>query len=543
MAKPIHISNITGGNININTTGGGGSGTPTRDPAVTRFWLSSSRDGEGPAYEDYDVVGTLNDVWMAENGFQENSEGNTTWKKNIVKVEIGEHVDEIGAYAFYDGDKVGDGLDNLAEITIPNTVKAIREEAFMGCTGLTSIVIPDSVTSIGNDAFNDCSAITELTIGNGVKGIGQRAFSGCEALSSLSIGNSVVSIEESAFFGCQALNSITLPATIQYIGDSVFDACNSLTQIEIPGFTMFQVCSNSEYWGLPEDCVATCSNGTYTVGGEKPEVDPKDESEATEEQLTKITVLENGEEETISFNIRGIWTDKWNIDNDFQDPETYQWTKTIKGVVVGTNVTEIGSFAFYDGSRQSGTTGMGLFESIRIPNNVTKIGSLAFNNCTVLDNVNVPDSVVEIESQAFQECFGLETITIGTGIEYIGPRAFKECLALREVIFTGENLKSIGNAAFRECGNLETVNIPDGTTYVGRYAFYDCSSLSELEIPTSVKYIGKNAFLGTNLEILDIAGFTVEQVNEKADGWGIPKGCKVACSDGSTIIGEEGGKE
>ena len=67
-------------------------------------------------------------------------------------------------------------------VTIPDGVVSIGNEAFAGCRGLTSVTIPDSVTSIGNYAFNYCTNLTSVTIPVGVTNIGSYAFYGCSGL-------------------------------------------------------------------------------------------------------------------------------------------------------------------------------------------------------------------------------------------------------------------------------------------------------------------------------------------------------------------------
>lgn len=62
------------------------------------------------------------------------------------------------------------------DVTIPNSVTNIGENAFFYCTNLTSVTIPDGVTSIGEDAFNYCSGLTSVTIPDSVTSIGKDAF-------------------------------------------------------------------------------------------------------------------------------------------------------------------------------------------------------------------------------------------------------------------------------------------------------------------------------------------------------------------------------
>ena len=147
----------------------------------------------------------------------------------------------------------------VTELTIPNTVTAIKNFAFSYCRNLTSISISEGVTSIGECAFAWCGSPTSVTIPNSVTSIGSRAFAYCN-LTSISISEGVTSIGESAFSGCSNLTSITLPegSQLMNIGDEAFYDCSSLASITIPesvtsiGNYAFSGCSNLTSITLPE---------------------------------------------------------------------------------------------------------------------------------------------------------------------------------------------------------------------------------------------------------------------------------------------------
>jgi hypothetical protein len=102
-------------------------------------------------------------------------------------------------------------------IIMPDSLAAIGDSAFSGCTGFTSITIPAGVTTIGERAFSDCTALASITIPAGVTTIGSYAFSDCAALTSITIPASVTYIREYAFggwgryydSGCAVLTSVT----------------------------------------------------------------------------------------------------------------------------------------------------------------------------------------------------------------------------------------------------------------------------------------------------------------------------------------------
>ena len=156
------------------------------------------------------------------------------------------------------------GCTALVSITIPNSVTNIGSSAFFGCSGLTSLTIPYSVAYIGNAAFSVCNGLTSITVDaanpdfdsrdncnaiistttnslvlgcqntvipNTVTSIGISAFASCTGLTSLTIPNSVTSIQFEAFYGCTGLTSITIPSSVTSIANGAFFNCNGLTSI------------------------------------------------------------------------------------------------------------------------------------------------------------------------------------------------------------------------------------------------------------------------------------------------------------------------
>ena len=84
--------------------------------------------------------------------------------------------------------------EEITDLTIPESVTAINDYAFKGCTGFRSVTIPSSVTKIGSYAFSECSGLTRVTFNDGLECIGDHAFWLCQELASYTIPTSVLSV-------------------------------------------------------------------------------------------------------------------------------------------------------------------------------------------------------------------------------------------------------------------------------------------------------------------------------------------------------------
>lgn len=70
-------------------------------------------------------------------------------------------------------------------ITLPSTIRQIKEEAFAECFELHELHIPDGVTSIGDSAFRNCISLENITLGSGLKKLGSCVFADCSSLSEI----------------------------------------------------------------------------------------------------------------------------------------------------------------------------------------------------------------------------------------------------------------------------------------------------------------------------------------------------------------------
>ena len=93
---------------------------------------------------------------------------------------------------------------SITSVTIPNTVKYIYVNAFIGASFLNTVIFQtgSQLELIGESAFSMCERLVVFEIPDGVLTIGEEAFYYTPKLESIVIPSSVEVIEEWAFFYC-----------------------------------------------------------------------------------------------------------------------------------------------------------------------------------------------------------------------------------------------------------------------------------------------------------------------------------------------------
>ena len=443
-------------------------------------------------------------------------------------VTIPDSVTEIGDDAFYN-------CDALTSVTIPNSVTEIGDDAFENCGSLTSVTIPDSVTSIGSSAFYDCSSLESVTIGNSVTYIGSCAFYNCSSLESVTIGDSVTSIGSSAFYNCSSLESVyitdltawmnikfeyassnplyngadlylngslvtdlVIPAGMTSIGSFAFYNYDALTSVTIgDGVT-----------SIGENAFSGCDNLEITINTDDKYLYSKDGTTILlcDSSVTSVIIPEN-----VAVINSGAFACCRNVEtietgDTLMSLSGLPITSALKSITIGNGVTSINEDRFKNCSN---------LESVTIGNSVMSIGNYAFSGCSSLASVTIPDSVMSIGNYAFYGCCSLESVTIPDSVTSIGEDAFRDCSNLTSVTIP-DGVTYIANGAFYWCSNLTSVTIPDSVTSIGSGAFENCSSLTSVVIPDSVTSIGHKAFYNcSSLESVTI-GNSVTSIDSYA---------------------------
>lgn len=466
-------------------------------------------------------------------------------RKNIESVTIPDSITYIGEYAFYNCGK-------LKTVNLGYNVKEIDYYAFASCSSLEDVyynasykyrtenlpsgnISGDLQTAMWHYAVeddliyeydevnltatvlecNDCA--TNITIPstvskNGkeytVKTIGNSAFFRLTKLKSITIADSVTEIESAAFSGCTGLENVALGSGVQTVGNMAFYNCTNLENITL-GKNIVSLGKNVFRYS---NAVCYSYKNSYAA------------KYCLENSLPYIYIDSTEAENILSGKTGGF---NWNLNkktgfltltgsgamSDFSSEGApwYDYRLYVSSVKLPDEITKIGNNAFENFVH---------LKSVNIVDNITVIGNSAFTSCAKLKSITIPEGVVSIGDSAFKDCTGLttfnynaincdfmgkygrsalagctniENVTIGNNVRVIPDYAFKDCKYVSSINLPS-GVKSIGEGVFEGCISLTSVNVPNGVTDISDHTFSGCEKLESVILPESIKSIGKSAF-------------------------------------------------
>ena len=347
-----------------------------------------------------------------------------------------------GSSNIYVSKFLSDNFDETDTLEIPSsvtlqktgedcTVTAIGRNVFQKCKA-KNIQIASTIQVISGYAFEGATVSGSplenlsgkagvITIGDGVLQIGEYAFANVTC-TSVKIANSVRVIEKYAFSGI-TLKSFELPTSIVRVDPNAFPDAEDITIIvpkEVTDFSKIDLtCYQNTVFQIDVNAPVTVqqyfteNNISYKIGstGEvhRPtEADTEKSTEATTEKSTEATTEKSTETTTEQ---PGIATGKTYVVKN----RRYK-------------VTGKGSVAFV-GSKKKNITSLTIPKSVQLDKKrykVTAIGAKACRKYKKLKKVTIGDNVTRIGTQAFSNCSSLRTVRITSRkLKSIGKKAFK----------------------------------------------------------------------------------------------------------------------
>ncbi|WP_203644360.1 leucine-rich repeat protein [Levilactobacillus lanxiensis] len=398
-----------------------------------------------------------------------------------------------------------------SEVTIPDTfgsgwtwVTAIGDNAFAG-KGLTSVTFGAHITSIGNGAFQD-NSLTSVTLPDKLGVLGKQAFER-NMLKSITFGENTTAwdISDEAFAD-NWLTSIKLPESITTIGQGAFI-----------GNKIADVSFDTQLTTIGENAFAKESLTNLNLFSDNPKgLAIKTSAFADNPTLTNLTIGTG----VISIGDRAFSNDY--ISNKLELPDSLQAIgessfqgNQITDVKFGSRITSIGDYAFADNpfnvtddnenaliipdsvtnigayafSRSNDNNPKEQIPKVKLGKSVKTIGVSAFKGVGLADTLSIPDSVTTIGESAFADN-DLTNLELGSGVgqgvdeNSIGDWAFSGN-DLQTIVTAGElTKKSLGDNAFAQQQHLGPIAVEvNGNKLIGIRAAIESQLNSENSNP------------------------------------------------------------
>lgn len=357
-------------------------------------------------------------------------------------------------------------LEGVEEIICPDSIELIRSCAFRECPDLRRVVLPENVSEFNVSWLQRCLALEELVLPGLLETITSAVFDN-EGLKRLRIGKNVKAIVPGAFEKTR-LEALELSEGNPYL------KTDGIALYSADGAVLVALGKPTEQYDVADGCVKIAKKAFANIAD-------------------------------------------------------------LRSVTLPGSLEVIGKFAF---------AGSGLYRVV-IPDDVRVIGEKAFLNCRSLEEINLNEGLVRIDDSAFYGS-SLHSLHIPSSIESIGTsivahtnvvcsgpdatiaidpgcetlfldesgglyRREDDGLHLIQLIdpfvthFTAhENTRYVDERAFAMLPNIQVASLPDGVEEVREGAFRVCSKLVRVNLPDSVRAIGKEAFFDTKLQSIRI---------------------------------------
>lgn len=372
-------------------------------------------------------------------------------------------------------------VTNIPSSLDGKTVVNIGTSAFLSCNSLIDITIPNGVTNIGRDAFDNCIGLMNIEMGSNLLSMGKSPFSYCLSLTNIlvdeenllySSSNGVLfnkSQTELIQYPLGRIGSFIIPNSVIAIGQHSFSRSPGITSLKIgSGITNFYTFDISCCGNLMEILVDS-NNSFYSSSN----------GVLFDKSQTKLILYPGGriEEYVIPDKVTSIGNDSFR---ELPGPSS---------VIIGSGVTNIGSFAFY--------------------------------LCTNLTRIIIPDNVKTIGMGAFSKCYGLTAAEIGRGVDNIKDQGFRYCTSLTNIRFKGNAPKIEDHDNFKEVP-ATVFHLPPPSVYGWPGPPNLWSGLPTalwLPIMTNGNFISQDGRFGFNIDWTSGQTVIIESSTNLNSGW------------------------
>lgn len=446
-------------------------------------------------------------------------------------------------------------LEGCNNTVIPEGVKRIWDNAFIGRAHLKSITIPASVRYIGRDSFSDCDSLEEIkvdadnatfdsrnncnaiiesatntlvagcgktVIPEGIETIGDSAFASVNTLTHVTIPKSVTEIRGYAFERCENLSTVNLQKGIQTIGCGAFTECVGLTNLIFCGTKADWQAVTIDEDGREE--LESVLKYHELVKKEKvPATCGKDGSEEywtcsiCDQVYLSADMTQNPQDLTAPIAIPATGNHSWDNGVVTEKATTAKegiktYTCTVCKATKTEKIAKLKPTNNNSSTVKKGTkvTIKGYKYTVKNSSEVTFTGvkNKKASKISIPTTVKIKNKKYKVTAMSEKSLKGVKakTIIVGNNVQTIGNSAMENCKQLTKVTL-GKNVKKIGKNVFKSDKKLKNITIKSTKLKsVGKNAFKGINSKAKITVPkkkyTSYKKLMKGKGQGKKVKIV-----------------------------------------
>lgn len=409
-------------------------------------------------------------------------------------------------------------------LKIKDGTKSVASDAFSSRATLKAIDLPESVTYIGDSAFAYCEHLNSVHLSDNLQYVGGYAFAGTPWFDKqpdgivyvgkvancykgempvdavIKLKDGTVSISPQAFYWEENMAGIRIPESVESIGSLAFYG------------------THIDNLYIPKSVTSIQENRLGAYFSKKIIVDPENPKYSSDETGGLFN-----KKQTQMYEYPGNNRAKqYRIPNTVKRVQSlcFSYSQNLKTLIIPASVKKLDTDAVHH------TSSVNAFKvSKQNPKySSDKVGCLYNKDKTLLirypltqaTSFTIPKSVRTIGEGAFMEAGELQTLTMYDNVTTIGSFAFDRCFCLENIRFSknitridgplcGSNpwfdnqpdgVIYIGKVAYSLNGIIKNLTIKSGIVSIVDYAFSGNEDIRTVVIPQSVASIGKGAFSG-----------------------------------------------
>lgn len=398
--------------------------------------------------------------------------------------------------------------DDINAGLVLDTIPAVGESFYKGDTVVITVSqnkYDESKLSLPTELYEDfviegkcllwyTGDDSVVTVPEGIEVIGKAAFdhetnseNSYDKITQIILPDSVKLIEPNAFREMKNLESINIPNGVKCIPSLAFMDCSNLREVKLSdnliyiGSDAFHNCNNLKTITIPKH-VKYIGEKAFSQSGlikiELPDgVIVKEGAFLNCNQLGEVFYEENN----LTLEAGCFACTKWLDDNEEEfvtvSNRLLRYNGVSETVVIPENIEIIDAFAF---------TNNKTLKKVVINENVTEIGDQSFKECSNLSEVEIADSISEIGAGAFVHTEWLENYPNDYVI--VGDMVLISYKGNESEVEIPETVKIIGRQAF-SFNNCGKIIIPESVETINSAAFMLCNNLAEIEMPDNIEVI------------------------------------------------------